>query len=83
MSDINTFDASDAALLRKLPNSSFHLDSFAERHILFRAPAEVSPLSVLQVSASKVVFRYAVSSPSGEQCVLSVVMTLQEGLTPQ
>ncbi|MEW5309463.1 MAG: hypothetical protein WDW38_001351 [Sanguina aurantia] len=77
----NSFSAADAALLRKLPN--FQLDSYAERHILFRAPSEVAPLSVLQVSPSKCVFRYAVSSPSGEQCVLSVVMSLQEGLTPQ
>jgi hypothetical protein len=63
--------------------SGLRLDTYALRNLVWAAPAAVRPLSSLLASPTRFLQRAAVSSASGEECICTVELLLQEALVPR
>ncbi len=62
---------------------NLYLDTFALRHLVFSAPECLRPLSAMHVGSGKYLQRCAVLAPSGEECVLTFTLSLQDTLESQ
>jgi hypothetical protein len=60
-----------------------HLDTFAVRNLVYRAPLGIRPISSMTVSSDKYLQRCALVSPEGEECVVTFTLAKQECLESQ
>ncbi len=60
-----------------------HLDTFAVRNLVYRAPLSIQPVSSMTVSADRYLQRCALVSPEGEECVVTFTLIRQECLESQ
>ena len=60
-----------------------HLDTFAVRNLVYRAPLSIQPLSSVTVSSDRYLQRCALTSPEGEECIVTFTLTKQDCLESQ
>lgn len=72
-----------ADVLQFANQKHLYLDTFSVRNLVHSAPTSVKVLSSLRVSYDKYLQRCLIVSPSGEECILSFTLTLQDCLQPR
>jgi hypothetical protein len=70
-------------ILRTSSHDLLYLDTYALRNLVYASPECVRVLSSMQVAADKFLQRCAIVAPSGEECVLTFTLSLQEAMDPQ
>lgn len=70
-------------ILRTSSHDLLYLDTYALRNLVYASPESVRVLSSMQVSADKFLQRCAIVAPSGEECVLTFTLSLQEAMESQ
>lgn len=60
-----------------------HLDTFALRNLIYNAPSSIITLSTLMLGEDKFMERCLVRSQTGEECILTFTLTLQDVLQSQ
>lgn len=68
-------------MLLQSPSTHF-LDSYGVRHLVMTPPARFQVLSGLLMGPGKYLQRVGVTSPTGEECVLNVVMAAAQAAAP-
>ena len=70
-------------ILRTSSHDLLYLDTYALRNLVYASPESVRVLSSMQVSVDKFLQRCAIVAPSGEECVLTFTLSLQEAMESQ
>lgn len=65
------------------PDDGLYLDTYALRNLLYAGPDSVQMLSGLHLTTDTYLQRCAIVAPSGEECVLTFTLRLQDSLESQ